>query len=173
MPRLTPLLLVAAMLAACASTDPDTRPRYEAMRMAQVQDGTVVAVRPVRVDGHQTGLGATVGSVAGAVGGSSVGGARDSVVFATLGAVLGGVIGHAVERSAGREEALELIIQLRNGERVAIVQRQGDERFQPGDAVMIISQGRSARVTRALPPVPPGAARDGAAEAGAASAPAR
>ncbi len=155
MRRFAALALTALALAGCASTDPDLRPRTEAMRMAQVQDGTVMAVRTVRLDGHQSGLGATAGTVAGAVAGSSVGGNRESVVFATLGAVLGGVIGHAVERSAGRDEALELIVQLRNGERVAIVQSKGDERFQPGDAVMVITQGRSARVARALPPVPP------------------
>lgn len=155
MPRLLlPLVATAALLVGCASTDPDLRPRQEAMRMAQVQDGTLLAVRTVQLDGNQSGLGATVGTVAGAVSGSSVGGKRESVVFATLGAVLGGVIGHAIERSAGRDTALELIVQLRNGERVAIVQSQGDERFQPGDAVMVITQGRNARVARALPPVP-------------------
>ncbi len=100
------------------------------------------------------------------MGGSSVGGNRESVVFATLGAVLGGVIGHAIERSAGRDEALELIVQLRTGERVAIVQSKGEERFQPGDAVMVISQGRSARVARALPPVPPAATSEQPAAAG-------
>lgn len=148
------LAAAAALLTGCASTDPDLRSRPEAMRMAQVQDGTILAVRKVKLDGNQSGLGATVGSVAGAVSGSSVGGHRESVVFATLGAVLGGVIGHAIERNSGRDEALELIVQLRNGERVAIVQSQGEERFNPGDAVMIITQGRSARVARALPQVP-------------------
>jgi len=71
-----------------------------------------------------------------------------------LGAVAGAVVGNAIERSTTREDALEIIVQLRNGERVAIVQSQGDERFQPGDAVMVITQGRSARVARALPQVP-------------------
>jgi outer membrane lipoprotein SlyB len=153
----TPLIALAAaaaLLTGCASTDPDLRSRPEAMRMAQVQDGTVIAVRKVKLDGNQTGLGATVGAVAGGVAGGSVGGHRESAVFSTLGAVLGGVLGHAIERSGGREEALEFIVQLRNGERVAIVQSQGEERFNPGDAVMIITQGRSARVARALPPVP-------------------
>jgi outer membrane lipoprotein SlyB len=153
----TPLIALAAaaaLLTGCASTDPDLRSRPEAMRMAQVQDGTVIAVRKVKLDGNQTGLGATVGAVAGGVAGGSVGGRRESAVFSTLGAVLGGVLGHAIERSGGREEALEFIVQLRNGERVAIVQSQGEERFNPGDAVMIITQGRSARVARALPQVP-------------------
>jgi outer membrane lipoprotein SlyB len=163
MPRLILApLLAATLLAGCASTDPDMRPRHEAMSMARVQDGQVVAVRKVMLDGNQTGLGATVGSVAGGVAGSNVGGYRESMVFATIGAVLGGVLGHAIERSGSREEALELIVQLRNGERVAIVQREGQERFVPGDAVMIVTHGRSARVTRALPPVPPESTRPAA-----------
>jgi outer membrane lipoprotein SlyB len=152
-------LLLAASLSACVSLNPDVRGRHEVQRMAQVRDGTVIAVRQVRIDGHQSGLGATAGAVAGGVAGGSVGGRRDGMVFATLGAILGGVIGNAIERDAGKDSALELIIQLRNGERVAIVQAQGDERFAPGDAVMVISQGRGARVTRALPPVPENSAR--------------
>lgn len=166
MSRLLACLLAVASLSACVSTNPDVRQRSEAMQMARVQDGQVVAVRKVMLDGHQSGLGATAGAVAGSVAGGSVGGRRESVVFATLGAVLGGVLGHAVERSGGREEALELIVQLRNGERVAIVQSQGDEQFKPGDAVMIVTSGRSARVTRALPPLPPEAAQQPASSPG-------
>jgi outer membrane lipoprotein SlyB len=152
--------LVAASLVGCATHDPDVRHRGETQRMAQVQDGTVVAVRQVRVEGPQTGTGTAVGMVTGAVAGSNVGGYRDAPVFAFLGAILGGVIGTAIERDAGTTNAVELIVQLRNGERVAIVQAKGQEEFRAGDPVMVVSQGRSARVTRALPPVPPSAATE-------------
>lgn len=131
--------------------------------MAQVQDGTVVTVREVRLDGPQTGFGSSAGAVTGAVAGSHIGGRRDGAVFSTLGFILGGLIGHAIERDAGRQQALEFIIQLRNGERVAVVQARGEEPFAPGDAVMVISQGRSARVARALPPVAPESARSDSA----------
>lgn len=154
MQKLLLATLVAASLVGCATHDPQLRTRADAQRMAQVQDGTVVSVRPVRLEGRDTGVGGTVGMVGGAVAGSNVGGYREAPVFAFLGAILGGVIGTAIERDAGRTEALELIIQLRNGERVAVVQARGQEEFRPGDAVMVISQGRSARVSRALPPVP-------------------
>lgn len=152
--RSIPLGLLAVFLAGCISVSSNLRQRSDALRMAHVQEGALVAARRVQLDGPQTGLGAGAGAVVGSVAGSSVGGYRESAVFATLGAVLGGVIGHAIERSGGRENALELIVQLRNGERVAIVQREGDEKFAPGDAVMVVTSGRSARVTRALPPVP-------------------
>jgi outer membrane lipoprotein SlyB len=154
MKRLLIASLVAASLVGCATHDPSLRHRGEIQRMAQVQDGTVVSVRSVRLEGRDSGAGGAVGMVAGAVAGSNVGGYRDAPVFAMLGAILGGVIGHAIERDAGRTEAVELIVQLRNGERVAVVQAKGQEEFRAGDAVMIISQGRSARVSRTLPPVP-------------------
>ena len=160
MKRLLIAALVATSLAGCATRDPDVRYRGESMRMAQVQDGTVVAVRGVRVEGLETGTRAAVGMVTGAVAGSNMGGHRDAPVFAFLGAILGGVIGTAIERDAGTTQAVELIVQLRNGERVAIVQAKGQEEFRAGDAVMVISQGRSARVTRALPPVQPTSATE-------------
>ena len=48
-----------------------------------------------------------------------------------LGAVAGAVVGNVIERSATREESLEIMVQLRNGERRAIVQAKGRE-LQPG-----------------------------------------
>lgn len=159
MKRLLLPLLTVALLSACAVRGPDERSPYEVQRMAHVQDGTVISVRSVRVEGHNTGVGGAAGAVTGAVAGSTIGGYRDSAVFSALGFILGGVIGSAIERDAGQRQALEILVQLRNGERVAIVQAQGEERFAPGDAVMIVSQGRSARVARALPPVAPEAAR--------------
>jgi outer membrane lipoprotein SlyB len=62
--------------------------------------------------------------------------------------VAGAVLGNAIERSSTREESLEILVQLRNGERRAIVQARGSESFQPGDAVIIVTTGGKARVSR-------------------------
>ena len=61
--------LVAAVLGACASSSPDVISRGDTQRMAQVQDGVVLSVRNVVVDGSQSGIGAGVGGVVGAIGG--------------------------------------------------------------------------------------------------------
>ena len=48
----TPLIALAtaaALLTGCVSTNPDLRQRTEAMRMAQVQDGTILAVRMMQL----------------------------------------------------------------------------------------------------------------------------
>lgn len=144
-------LLIAGLalaLAACSTTSPDVIKRGDAQRLSTVQDAVVINVRPVVVEGSQSGIGGTAGAVAGGVAGSSVGGRREAVVVGVLGAVAGAVVGNAVERGATREQAIEIIVQMRNGERRAIVQAQGNENFQPGDQVVLISTGGTTRVTR-------------------------
>jgi len=145
---------IVASLAACATSSPDVVQRGDAQSLSQVQDGTVLSIRPVTVDGSQSGVGAVAGGVIGGVAGSSVGGSRESLAVGVLGAVLGGVIGNAAERAGTRENAVEMLIQLRNGERRAIVQAVGGETIAPGDAVVLTTTGGRTRVTRAPQPLP-------------------
>lgn len=142
-------LTTAIALAACSTTSPDVIKRGDAQRLSTVQDAVVLNVRPVTVEGSQSGLGGTAGAVAGGVAGSSVGGRREAVVVGVLGAVAGAVIGNAVERASTQEQAYEIMVQLRNGERRAIVQAQGKESFAPGDQVILISTGGTTRLSRA------------------------
>lgn len=146
--KLSGALLIAA-LAACSTTSPDVIKRGDAQRLSTVQDAVVINVRPVVVDGTQSGIGGGAGAVAGGVAGSSVGGRREGIVVGVLGAVAGAVVGNAIERGATREQAVEIMVQLRNGERRAIVQAQGAETFAPGDQVVLVSTGGTTRVTRA------------------------
>lgn len=145
-------LLIAAMvvaLAACTTTNPDVIQRGDAQRLSQVQDATVLSWRPVTVDGSQSGVGAVAGAVAGGVAGGSVGGSREGVIVGVLGAVAGAALGNAVERSTTKEQAVEILLQLRNGERRAIVQAQGNENFASGEPVIIVTTGGKSRVMRA------------------------
>lgn len=158
MNKLTPsaLALVAALaLAGCTTTSPDVIQRGDAQRMSQVQDAVVLNVRPVTVEGSQSGIGAASGGVIGGVAGSSVGGRRESVAVGVLGAVVGGVVGNVVERQATREDAVEILVQLRNGDRRAIVQARGSEVINPGDAVILVTTGGKTRVTKAPPGTAP------------------
>ncbi|HEX6704192.1 MAG TPA: glycine zipper 2TM domain-containing protein [Albitalea sp.] len=148
--------LAVAALAACTTTSPDVIQKGDAQRLSQVQDGTVLSIRPVVVEGSQSGVGAAAGGVAGGVAGSTVGGRREGAVVGVLGAVAGAVVGNAVERMSTREEAVEILVQLKNGERRAIVQAKGNETLQPGDAVILVSTGGKTRVSRAPVVVPSG-----------------
>ena len=156
-------LLVAAatltLLAGCTTTSPDVISRNDAQRMSTVVDAVVLSTRPVVVDGTQSGIGAAVGSVAGGVAGSSVGGSREAIVVGVLGAVVGGVIGNAVERNTTREDAVEILVQLKNGERRSVVQAKAGETLAVGDAVILVTTGGKVRVTKAPAVQRPVAAR--------------
>jgi len=146
---LTLMLALGATLAACTTTSPDVIRREDANRMSTVQDGTVLSVRTVKVEGQQSGVGGVSGGVVGAIAGSSVGGRREGAVGSVLGAVAGAVVGNTLERLGTAEEALEILIQLRSGERRSVVQAKAQENLQPGDAVIITTTGGKVRVTRA------------------------
>jgi outer membrane lipoprotein SlyB len=141
--------VMSLMLAACSTTSPDVIKREDAQRMSNVLDGVVLSTRPVAVEGSQSGLGAAAGGVVGGVAGSHVGKGSGAIVGGVLGAVAGGVAGNAVERGTTREDAIEILVQLKGGERRAIVQAKGAEQLNPGDAVIIVTTGGTARVVKA------------------------
>ena len=144
------LAVLASLLAACASSSPDLVQRGDAQRMAQVEDAVILSVRTVTVDGSQSGVGAAVGGVVGAIGGyggSSI--QREAQVLGVLAGVAGAAAGNALERMTTREEALELLVQLKGGERRAIVQAKGTEKLEAGDSVIIVTTGGKVRVTKA------------------------
>jgi len=142
-------LITLGLLSACQTSSPDVIKREDAQRLSQVQDATVLSVRAVTVDGSQSGGGAVAGGVVGAVAGSSVGGRREGQIVGVLGAVAGAVVGNAIERNVTREESVEILLQMRNGERRAVVQAKGNETFAPGEAVILVTTGGKARVSRA------------------------
>jgi outer membrane lipoprotein SlyB len=145
-----PLILIPLVLAlaACSTTSPDVVQRGDAQRLSTVQDATVLSVRPVKVDGTQSGLGGAAGGVVGGVAGSGIGGGRGAVVGTVLGAVAGAVAGNAIERGTTTENALEILVQLRNGERRSIIQATGQETFNTGDPVLLVTTGGKTRVTK-------------------------
>jgi outer membrane lipoprotein SlyB len=147
-PATAALALVVA-LSACSTSSPDVVSRDEAQRLSTVVDAVVLSSRPVTVDGTQSGIGAATGGVIGGIAGGSTGGRREQVVVGVIGAVVGGVIGNAVERVGTKEDALEILLQLKNGERRSVVQAKAAENFQPGDPVLLVTTSGKVRVMRA------------------------
>ena len=68
---------------------------------------------------------------------------------------------------ATQRNGVEIVVQLRNGERRAIVQAIGAETYAPGDAVVLVSTGGRARISHAPMPAAAGAATVPAAPAAA------
>ena len=59
--------VAVAALAACTTSNPDVVHSYQTQRLSHVYDATVLSVRPVTVDGSQSGIGAGAGAITGGV----------------------------------------------------------------------------------------------------------
>ncbi len=137
-------------LVGCASSSPDVISREDAQRMSKVEDAVVLSVRAVTVSGNQSGVGAATGGVVGGLAGYGAGGnQREAQVAGILAAAAGAAVGNAIEKISTKDEAVELLVQLKGGERRAIVQGKGSETFTPGDAVLLITTGGKIRVAKA------------------------
>ncbi len=150
--RMTCALAMAAIatLTACANSSPDMIRRSDVQTMSSIQDGVVLSVRTVTVDGSQSGVGGVVGGVVGAIAGSAGSSVqREQNVLGVLGAVAGAAAGNAIERFSTKEDAVEVIVQLKNGDRRSIVQAVGSEKLAPGDSVILVITGGKVRVSRA------------------------
>lgn len=143
------LLLVALLLGACASSKSgDVYTRDQARREMTVRKGVVESVRPVRMEGTKSGVGAMAGAAVGGVAGSTVGGGKGQIVGAVLGAVAGGLAGSAVEEGVTRKEALEITVELDGGRMIVVVQEAVPGDFRAGDPVRVLSGQGETRVTR-------------------------
>jgi outer membrane lipoprotein SlyB len=141
---------LALVLAGCATSSPDVIQRGDAQRLSTVVDAVVLSVRAVTVEGSQSGVGAAAGGAVGGIAGYGAGsGQREAQVIGIVGAVAGAVAGNVIERAGTREEAYEILVQLKNGDRRAIVQGKGAEVFDPGEAVILITTSGKVRVAKA------------------------
>jgi outer membrane lipoprotein SlyB len=112
-----------------------------------VRLGVVEAVREVKIDANDTGVGTATGAVLGGIAGSEVGKGRGSVAGAVAGAVVGGIIGQSIEKSNNDRKGVEVTVKLDSGKLIAITQ-EADEMFRVGDRVRILSGQGATRVSR-------------------------
>jgi outer membrane lipoprotein SlyB len=136
-----------AVLAGCASSKSgDVYSRGETQREQTVRLATVESVRPVKIEGTRTPIGAVAGGAVGGIAGSGVGSGRGSDVAAVLGAVGGGLAGAAIEEGATRKAGVEITVRLENGELRAIVQEESDK-LVAGQKVRLLTSGGVTRVS--------------------------
>ena len=144
------LALAAWLVAGCASTpgDDDANARRAQQQVEQkAYPGVVEGVREVEMDSERSGVAPMAGAVIGGTVGGSVGSGRGSTVGAVIGTVGGAVVGEAAAQGATRP-GLEITVRLDGGRMIAVTQPAGKESFKPGDRVRVVSDGRTARVTR-------------------------
>jgi len=145
--RLLAVSLLAAILAACASSNSGSvYSRDEARKVQTVKTGVIESVRQVKLEGTKSPVGTIAGGAVGGIAGSSVGSGSGSAIAAVIGAVAGGLAGSALEEGITRKDGVELTVKLDGGGLIAIVQ-EADEVFTVGERVRILESGGVSRVS--------------------------
>ena len=141
------LSLAGLITVGCASrTSSDVYSREQAQRVQKVDEGEVIGVRPIEIEGSTSGLGAIAGGILGYAVGGTIGDGSGEGVARAVGTIAGALLGAAAEENASHEGGQEITVQLDQGEVIAIVQTS-DERFYVGDKVRVLRDYRgSARV---------------------------
>ena len=124
--------------------------RHEARTVQTIQEGAIIDLAAVTIEGTQTGLGGIAGGATGGIAaGSSIGGGSGSDIAGIGGAVLGGVLGNMAEERMTRKQGVNVTIRLTNGQLISVVQEIDPNMvFQVGDHVRIYNQGSTSRVVR-------------------------
>lgn len=145
-------LLMAALLSGCAtSLSGDVYSRDEARATQSVEYGYINEVRPVIIEGTQSGAGAAAGGAIGAIAGSGVSsGDRESRIGSVLVGAAGAIIGNKAEDALTRAQGLEMVLTLDSGRVVSVVQEVASvDAFAPGQRVKLLGSGRNSRVSPA------------------------
>jgi outer membrane lipoprotein SlyB len=149
-----PTLLITSLAALLAlggcqsSLTGDTYSRDEARAVQTVRMGTIESLRPVKIEGTKTPIGAGAGAVIGGVGGSGLGGGRGSAVMAVVGAVAGGLLGAAAEEGLTRTQGVEITVREDDGTMRAYVQEvEPNQVFRVGERVRIMTVNGTSRVS--------------------------
>lgn len=131
--------VVTAMLTGCASSKSgEVYSRDQARQAMTVQLGTVEFVKPVQVEGSQSGLGAAAGGIAGGVAGSTIGQGKGSTLASLGGAAFGALAGNLAEKKMSEVDGVEITVKLDDGKAIAVVQ-ENDVMFAVGDRVRVLT----------------------------------
>ncbi|MGL4625506.1 MAG: glycine zipper 2TM domain-containing protein, partial [Plesiomonas shigelloides] len=120
--RLGVLALMVTALAGCANTSTlsgDVYSSSQARTAQSVQFGTIVSVRPVRIQAESSGIvGGLGGAVVGGLLGSTIGGGTGQDIATAGGAIAGAAVGKRIEDSMNQVDGVEMEIQREDGSRI-------------------------------------------------------
>ncbi len=142
-------LLTVCLFASGCATDISSNSYSDAHvgEAARSYRGVVVKVRTVKVGPDQlekSKAGTMVGGASGAAIGSQFGSGTGKLIMTGVGAVAGAIGGAYAEKSMKSQNALEITIELKNGDMRTVVQG-ADVNFSTGEAIMLMTykKGRS------------------------------
>ena len=120
--------------------------RNGALGTGYVEEGTIVQVNIVTIEGQQltNTVGTGLGTVVGGGLGSMIGKGKGKIFGALIGAAAGGVAGNMATDAVSRTQAQELIIKKTNGQMTVIT--QADSQLVQGQSVFLVQSAGKTRV---------------------------
>ena len=139
------IIISMTLLSSCANDGPS----YSANSIGQVSDikqGKILDIKIVNIKGRDN-VGSRVGGMAGGLGGAFAGGGNmlTSIAGSIGGAIVGGIAGGATEKALTSSQAYQFIIQLKDGESIAVLQEE-IKGLSIGDNVTILASGNNTRI---------------------------
>jgi outer membrane lipoprotein SlyB len=147
--RILASLLAATMLAGCVANPSQNRYSYKEVGQSAVLDfATVVSVRPIDIQGKNTGAGAVAGGTAGALGANGIGEGNGQAAAMIGGAVIGAIAGGVIEQQLANQKGYLYIVvtEHKDTKRITQYQNPDDVVFRKGDRVMIETKGTYQRL---------------------------
>ena len=137
-------LMMSIGLTGCANTDVFSGDVYSADQAKEARSisyGTIVSVRPVKIQADNNGVIGSVGGIAG----STIGGGTGQAIASVVGAIGGAIVGSKIEEKMSQVNGAEIVIRKDNREEIVVVQK-ADPSFQAGRRVRIVG-GSSLNVS--------------------------
>lgn len=148
--RFMPLAVLSLALVGCANTDIYSGDVYrgdQAKEARMISYGTIVSVRPVKIQAQNNGvLGSVGGGVLGGIAGSGIGGGTGQAIATAVGAIAGAALGSKVEEKASQVASIEMVIRQDNGKEIVVVQKKQAE-LVPGKRVRIVGSASDLNVS--------------------------
>ncbi|MEZ3498819.1 glycine zipper 2TM domain-containing protein [Pantoea sp. KPR_PJ] len=150
--RFVAVALAGITLAGCSNTSTLSGDTYSASEAKQVQSvsyGTLVSVRPVKIQGGDENnvIGAIGGAVLGGFLGNTIGGGTGRSLATAGGAIAGGLAGQGVQGAINKADGVELEIRKDDGNTIMVVQKQAATRYSVGQRVALASNGSQITVS--------------------------
>ena len=142
-------VLLSLGLVGCANTDELSGSVYtadQAKEARSISYGTIVSVRPVKIQADNNGvIGSVGGGALGGIAGSTIGGGTGQAIASVVGAIGGAIVGSKIEEKMSQVNGAEIVIRKDNREEIVVVQK-ADPSFQAGRRVRIVG-GSSLNVS--------------------------
>ncbi|MDF7669845.1 hypothetical protein PT276_01275 [Orbaceae bacterium ESL0721] len=156
MKKIIALTILPVLLAGCGNSDIYSGDVYTSDQAKQVQHvtyGTVVSVRPVKIQTNATDkqnnniVGSLGGAVLGGFLGNTIGHGAGNKLAIAGGAIGGSIVGGAVQDQMSKVNAVQLEIKQDSGSTIVVVQKDSPNNFFAGQPVRIVTNGKQINVS--------------------------